>query len=91
MGLESVNQRQQVASCFTRMAVDLFRDVLADSQISILTVAAAFIEDAFYAVFTGAVLRWLKTVVHQHERQRCVLDEFIDVAHVAGSGVWTRT
>ena len=91
MGFESVNQRQQVAACFTGMAVDLFGDVLADSQVSILTVAAGFVEDAFHAVFTGAVLRWLQTVVHQHKRERGVLNEFIDIAHVAGSGVWART
>ena len=84
MGFESVDQRQQVPACFTGMAVDLLGDVLADSEISILTVTAGVVEDAFHPVFTGAVLRWLQTVVHQHKRQRRVLNEFIDVAHVAG-------
>ena len=91
MGFESVDQRQHVAACFTGMAVDLLGNVLSDSQISILAVAAGFVEYAFHAVFTGVVLRRLQSVVHQHKRQRCILDEFIDVAHVTGSGVWTRT
>ena len=64
MGFEPVDQRQKVAAGFTGMAVNLLGDILADSQISVLTVAAGFVEYAFHAVFTDAVLRWLKTVVH---------------------------
>ena len=80
MSFKSMNQRQQVASGFTGMAVDLFGDVLPHGQITVLTVAAGFVEYAFHAVFTGVVLRLRQSVVLQHERKGSAIDEIVNQA-----------
>ncbi len=84
---KSVDQREQVASCFTGVAVDLLGDVLTHREVSVLAVAAGFIEDALHAVFAGAVLRLRQSIVLQHKRQGSAIDEIVNVAHVSVSGL----
>ena len=87
LGFESVDQRQQVASGFAGVAVDLLGDVLPHGEVAVLAVAAGFVEDALHAVFAGAVLRVRQSIVLQHERQGSAINEIVNVAHVAVSGL----
>ena len=78
-----MQQCQQVALRLATMAINAFGRVELDRKVAVLAVAAGRVEDAVHPVLARAGLAEWQTVVLQHQIQRCVRDEFVDVVHVA--------